>query len=1209
MSTYDKKASHTETKPVLKLSIRTVLITLFLVQVTVTTVIVSYLALQNSSKSVRAVTDVLIRELNTKVKAEITGYFEPPLELNVMNENLVTQKLLDVSNQNQLITHFSAQIKAHNNVNSISYANPAGGLANAGIDKTTGKYYIIYTDGFQSGKFSKYALNAMGQKTELVTQIPDFDARTRPWYQRAVSQKGMAWSDVYVMTTGDALGVTASTAVRDDNARLIGVVAVDLFLSDISKYLTSLEIGKGGQTFIMEKSGLLIASSHNDKLFAVDSTNHVSTRTNVMQSESPIISSVARRLHAQYPDFSLINSKTEFEMKTPNELYLVHVLPFIDLPAKEWLLISVIPKSSFMAEVHAINRTSIYLFLAAFLVTILAAILLARTISKPILRLDKKVHGITQGEWTSEPIPSRISEIDALAVEIYNMRTVIKSNIEALSKEIIERKHAEEHLRESESNYRYLFETAEDMIFVCDRQGAILYANPAVRKQLGYTLPELIQMHILDLHEAQSLAEAEVLVNAMFQSKRDICPLPLVNKDGIVIPVETRVWLGMWDGKECLYGISKGLTQEQEELHKYNLLFQSNPSPMAVNRSADNRLTDVNDAWLRQLGFTRDEAIGRTSLELGILAQPEKQADIQKEFLATGRVTNFEMQIRHKNGTLATGLFSGEMVEIQNENYFLSVMVDITERKRAESVLQDIIDKNPLSIQMVDKAGYTIKVNAASIRLFGVAPPRDYCVFADQQISGQWQAEWVQRLQSGEVIYMPDMCYNVHDLNPEFPDKPIWVKAVCFPLNGKDGKPECYILMHEDVTIRKQAEQALIAAKESAEESDRLKSSFLANMSHELRTPLSGILGFSELLSANLPEASSREMADMINLSGNRLLNTLNLILDLSQIEANIRDVHSSAFDVNLLVKRVVSLFEPCAVKKTITLDFRPQTPDLYMVSDPSMLEHVINELISNAIKYTDAGGVMITSGVTQSEKNARIIIEVADTGIGIPSAQLGSVFDAFRQVSEGWDRSYEGTGLGLTICKQYIRLLGGEIMIDSELGKGSKFTLSFPGELVQNPTSAVSEPAIPQTKSTASKVPGEVNTSRELISQTDPELPRILLVDDDELCHILVAGALSEIVTLDYSTNAADALLLAKEYNYPLILLDINLKRGLSGIDVLNDLKLMKSYIKVPIIAVTAYAMLGDREKFLSMGFVDFVSKPFTGINLITTVKKWLNK
>jgi CheY-like chemotaxis protein/anti-sigma regulatory factor (Ser/Thr protein kinase) len=277
------------------------------------------------------------------------------------------------------------------------------------------------------------------------------------------------------------------------------------------------------------------------------------------------------------------------------------------------------------------------------------------------------------------------------------------------------------------------------------------------------------------------------------------------------------------------------------------------------------------------------------------------------------------------------------------------------------------------------------------------------------------------------------------------------------------------------------------------------------------------------------------------------------------------------------------------------------------MVSDPSMLEHVINELISNAIKYTDAGGVMITSRIAQLEQDARIIIEVADTGIGIPPDHQGAVFDAFRQVSEGWDRIYEGTGLGLTICKQYVRLLGGEIMIDSELGKGSKFTLSFSTELEQKTTDTVTEPAVTLANSPTRIVPDSVILPLEQTPKSDPELPRILLVDDDEMCHILVAGALREIVTLDYSTNAAEALLLAKEHNYPLILLDINLKRGLSGIDVLNDLKLTKNYYKVPIIAVTAFAMLGDREKFLSMGFSDFISKPFTAANLVTIVNKWL--
>ena len=183
-------------------------------------------------------------------------------------------------------------------------------------------------------------------------------------------------------------------------------------------------------------------------------------------------------------------------------------------------------------------------------------------------------------------------------------------------------------------------------------------------------------------------------------------------------------------------------------------------------------------------------------------------------------------------------------------------------------------------------------------------------------------------------------------------------------------------------------------------------------------------------------------MVKVINQSGNRLLNTLNLILNLSRVEANSRNIKLSRFNLNQLIAHSVTLFQSVTSQKGLELivNYSPSLVDIE--SDNNLVEHIVNELINNAVKYSNSGIVLVS---TKIENDSFVIIVVQDNGIGIPKELLHIIFDAFRQASEGWDRTFEGSGLGLTICKKYATLLGGTIAVESEMGHGSKFTVTLP--------------------------------------------------------------------------------------------------------------------------------------------------------------------
>ncbi len=249
----------------------------------------------------------------------------------------------------------------------------------------------------------------------------------------------------------------------------------------------------------------------------------------------------------------------------------------------------------------------------------------------------------------------------------------------------------------------------------------------------------------------------------------------------------------------------------------------------------------------------------------------------------------------------------------------------------------------------------------------------------------------------------------------------------------------------QDITERKKFESEIIAAKERAEEMSRLKSNFLANMSHELRTPLFGIIGLSELLTHEITNIEQKEMIDAVYDSSKRLSETLNLILDLSKIENNKLELNAVKFDIGAASLNIINTFKEVAKKKGIYLKADFNIPELKVRLDKRAYESILNNLINNAIKFTKSGGVTMSLTLEVDGENNYVVLKVADTGIGIAREDFNIIFDEFRQASEGMSRNFEGSGLGLNITKKFVEKMDGTISVESELGRGTEFTVKLP--------------------------------------------------------------------------------------------------------------------------------------------------------------------
>jgi len=277
-----------------------------------------------------------------------------------------------------------------------------------------------------------------------------------------------------------------------------------------------------------------------------------------------------------------------------------------------------------------------------------------------------------------------------------------KDSVSCIIQDITQLKHTEKKLEESENHFRTLFETIDDMIFVVSPRADILFANSAAIRKIGYDMDELSKMKIFEIHPENIRNDVESIVPKILSGKISCFNFPFITKDGSVLTVETRVWFSKWYNKMCIFSITKDITAETETLQKYNIFFDKNPSMMGVSDVERGRvLTEVNQTFLKTMGYTRDEVIGKTASELNMFIDKEKQKDINRKLAEQGRFNGFELDFRTKSGEIRHGIFSGEILHTQGKKYLLGVFTDITKRKQLADALQeerDLFSKGPVVI-------------------------------------------------------------------------------------------------------------------------------------------------------------------------------------------------------------------------------------------------------------------------------------------------------------------------------------------------------------------------------------------------------------------------------------------------------------------------------------------------------------------------------
>jgi len=448
-----------------------------------------------------------------------------------------------------------------------------------------------------------------------------------------------------------------------------------------------------------------------------------------------------------------------------------------------------------------------------------------------------------------------------------------------------------------------------------------------------------------------------------------------------------------------------------------------------------------------------------------------------------------------------------------------------------------------------------------------------------------WKAERLLRNVLEQGIVHPETEYRLLHASGGWR----WHQIKGGPLKDAEGHVVAFVGISRDVTERKEIEAELLRARDEADSATRAKSEFLANMSHEIRTPLNGVMGMIQLMQMEGLDEEQAGFADTAMESCRRLVRLLTDILDISRIEANMLTIRHEPMELREVLDQTAGLFSAISRESGVDLAVRldPTIPER-LYGDAARLQQVLTNLVGNALKFTPSGGVSLDAtrlGVSRNGR-CRVLFSVQDTGIGIPDDKLEKLFRPFSQVSEGFTRSHQGAGLGLSICRRLVGLMGGNMAVSSEAGVGTEvhFALGFD-------TEGTEEQASPQ-------------------SARAPEISltgvRILLAEDDRFSMVLAEklfrmhGAMVEV-----AQDGHEALEILGRSYFDLVFMDIQMPR-MDGIEATRAIREGRAGAKmkcVPIIAMTAYAMRGDRERILEAGMDGYVSKPFEVEDLLRTI------
>lgn len=770
-------------------------------------------------------------------------------------------------------------------------------------------------------------------------------------------------------------------------------------------------------------------------------------------------------------------------------------------------------------------------------------------------------------------------------------------------------------------------------IMLTQPNGTIYFANKRLNELSGWD-------KLCGTHCNHSLCKEEFKWNSIKNhEKLDISKQDIIRKDGTRISVlktaqviilnyqkyylevmvditeqeeeEQKLWNQSLELKEIINKKNEAEQKALNEFQKFEQLFQEVSDALFLH-DLDGNFIKVNRKACERLGYSAEEF---SQMNLSDFIQPENYEQAKKRIseLLNKRHIVFETTHLTKSGKKIPVEVVAKLVQFDNKLAILSSARNLAVRKKYEqqliearneaeenkNELEAIFDKVPSCIVLFDDHFRVIRVNKMAVKTFGLDETavknqyfgnRESCASANKMLINCGCKGSCSKCELAEVLektLKQNQEFNKKEIqlcNYQQEREIVRTLLISTAILNKKGE-KMYLATIDDITLRKQMEQELISAKEKAEQSEKLKTAFLNNISHEIRTPLNGILGFIDFFEDELDKKDREHFIEIMRKSGDRLLNTVNNIIEASKLDSGIVELYKERFNLeeamnNFNIEITEKYFNPAV---NYIFEIETSTTPLMVETDRSKLFQILTNLIDNAYKFTNEGHVKLSV----KQEDSTLIIEVEDSGKGIKEEDREIIFEPFRQVDLLLSRSSEGNGLGLTISKRLINFLGGNLIVEDAEHKGTKFKCTIPNSLEN------------RIKNDLSK---EDNKNMNEILKGK----KILIAEDDLSNYLFLKTVLTKAgCELMHAPDGKEAFNICNNGNTPdLVIMDLKMP-VMDGFEATK--KIREIHQNIPIIAHSAYVLNHEKEKALELGCSDFIPKPVRQKELLKMVSKHL--